>query len=232
MKDFNKYRARAAKRPFQFWLQPFLLLMIIVLLWRLLPFSALMYKPRVIQPLPAPHVFYVKLDPVFAAEVLRASMQAWRRIEFGGGSDAISFEAVEPFEPLGAPQLLEQGSVYPGKWSPGDVTPLAQSLPDLLAASDAVSLYSDNVIAGKDVRVFLSPSLEKAGFTIPEVYLSKLTGTGAACFYVETDDNGYVVHVLLLKSEIKSSVSIEQLLYRGVSAKAARGELQIMWRNP
>ena len=232
MTDLKKYRAKAAKKPLQFWLQPFVLLLLIALLWYLLPVSALMFKPRVIQPLPAPHVFYVKLDPAFATEVLRASMQAWRRTEFGGGGDAISFEEVEPFEPLGPPELLAQGSVYPGRWTPGDVTPLAQSLPDLLSTSDASSPYSSRIIEGKGVRVSLDSVLKKAGFEIPEIQLSNLTGIGFARFCIETDDNGSVVHVLAFDPEVKSATAIERLLYRGVSTKAVRGEVQVMWRNP
>ena len=232
MTNLGKYRARAAKKPLQFWLQPFLLLLIVVLLWRQLPVSAVMYKTRLVQPLPSAHVFYVNLDPAFATEVLRASMQAWRRTEFGGGGDAISFEEVEAFEPLGPPQLLEQGSVYPGKWTPGDVTPLAQTLPELLYRSDTESLYPSNFMVQKGARVFLDPVLKKAGFIFPKVALSQLPGTGSARFSVETGDDGCVVHVLTLDPDVKSAASVERLLYRGVSKKAVRGEVQVMWRNP
>lgn len=232
MTDIQKYRAKAAKKPLQFWLQPFVLLLFIVLLWRLLPFSALMYKPRVMQPLPAPHVFYVNLDSVFASEVLRTSMQTWRRTEFGGGGDAISFEEIDPFEPLGPPQLLEQGSVYPGRWTPGDVTPLAQSLPDLLYTSRRATLFPFDVVEEKGLRVSLSPALKKAEFDFPEKELADLKGSGSARYCIETDAKGSVVHVLSLNPEIETSVLIERLLYRGNSKDAVRGELQIMWRKP
>lgn len=232
MTDIQKYRAKSAKKPLQFWLQPFLLLLLIVVLWHLLPFSALIYKPRIMQPLPAPHVFYVKLDPVFASDVLRVSMQTWRRTELGGGGDAISFEEVDPYEPLGAPQLLEQGSVYPGRWAPDDVTPLAQSLPDLLYTSKTATLYPTDVAAEKGVRFSLSPALKKAGFKCTEIKLANLKGAGSARFFVETDDTGSVAHVLLLTPEVESAVAVEHLLYRGSAKKAVRGELQIMWRNP
>lgn len=231
MTDSAKYRAKAAKKPLQFWLQPFMLLLLIILLWRLLPVAAVLYKPRVIQPLSTPHVSYVKLDAAYASEVLRSSMQAWRRIDFGSEGDAISFEAVEPFEPLGDPRLLEQGSVYPGRWTPDDVTPLALRLPSLLYRSDATSLYASEINEALGVRIIYSPSLRAAEFEIPEIQLSKFSGSGSARFYVETDEKGAVAHVLVLDPDVKSAFFVERALYQGSAAQAVRGELEVMWRN-
>jgi hypothetical protein len=232
MSELRIYRAKAARRPLQFWLQPFLLLLLIALLWHLLPVSALLFKPRLVQPLPDPHVFYVKLNPAYAAEVLRASMQAWHR-SGGGSGDNISLDAVEPFVPLGAPALLEQGSVYPGRWSPGDVTPLAQALPDLFCASGITTRFPFEPGSRKlqGVKIECDPALAEADFSFPEEEILKIPGSGSCRFFVETDDDGTVVHLLVLDGWGENSAKIGRMLDRGSSRGAARGELRVMWRN-
>lgn len=233
MSELRIYRAKAARRPLHFWLQPFLLLLLILLLWHLLPVSALLFKPRLVQPLPDPHVFYVKLNPAYASEVLRASMQAWRR-SGGGSGDNISLGAIEPFVPLGAPALLEQGSVYPGHWAPEDVTPLAQALPDLICTSENTTRYVFKTGSQKltGVNIESDSALKKAGFTFPEKEIYKIPGSGSCRFYIETGDDGAVVHLLVMDGGVEGSAAIERVLAKGSTKGAARGEVRVMWRNP
>jgi len=230
------YITKSTKRPLQFWAQPLVLLLVSILLCKLLPLSAVFYKSRNIQPLPAARVSYVKLDPDYAMEVLRASMQTWRSSILSGSTlHGMSMDDVELSVPLGAPLLLKQGSLYPGKWVPGVITPLAQSLPDLLCVtvpaiqdriSDGVKPKSSGVIVRND------SGLRKAGFVFPSELLQKLAGSGRCRYYVECAEDGSVVHILLLESTLENSSVVERALQLGRSKVATEGQVEIMWRNP
>ena len=230
------YIAKSTKRPLQFWAQPLVLLLVSLLLCKLMPLSAGFYKSRTLQALPAARVSYVKLDPDYAMEVLRASMQTWRSSVLSGSSlHGMSIDDVELSVPLGAPRLLKQGRLYPGKWVLGVITPLAQSLPDILCVtvpviqnriSDGVKLKSSGVIVRND------SGLKKAGFVFPLESLQKLAGSGRCRYYVECAEDGSVVHVLLLESTMKSSFVVERALQLGRSKVATEGQVEIMWRNP
>ncbi|MFO7936324.1 MAG: hypothetical protein R6V06_01800 [Kiritimatiellia bacterium] len=231
MSDIQRYKAKAAGKPLQFWMQPFLLLLLIGLLWRMLPVPALLFDSRVVRPLPFSHVSYVRLEPAFASEVMRMSMQSLRRTESYGGN-VISFEAVEPYEAPGPPEFMEEGSFYPGKWSPDDVTPLAQGLPDLLCVSPPPSLYRESSPLAEGFRMRIAPTLRKAGFAMPDINTEQLPGTGTVRFFVETDEKGSVVHVILLDPNVEGAYFLERMLYQGTSLKPASGEITFMWRNP
>jgi hypothetical protein len=231
MNATRTYRPRAAKKPFQFWLQPFLLLLVVILLWRLMPLSALLYASRVVPPLPDAHVFYVTLDPEYAAEALRASMQAWRRAAVGGEND-ITLVEIDSFMPLGAPAFLRRGRRYPGRWAPCQITPLAQALPDLLCTEAPAFEYGgvppeEN---SRGVRTVLDPALERAGFRFPWKRLSALAGSGRCRAYVETGGEGSVVHVLILEGAGANAAVIERALALGDAGEAVAGEVLVMWR--
>lgn len=236
MTESRAYKAKPARRALRYWLQPFVLLFLVFLLCRLLPVSALLYESREIRPLPGARAFYVSIDPDYAMEILRASMQTWRRSRpEGEGSDNMSMEAVELSEPLGPPAFLKQGSLYPGVWTPTVITPLAQSLPSLLHTSDIVSRY-DNRAALKrpqsGVYAVADAALQGVQFTVPTATLSALPGVGRCRFYVETAADGSVAHVLRLESSIKDVTAVERALYLGQAQGPAQGEVEIRWRNP
>jgi len=236
MTEIKPYRAKPARGPLQFWWQPFVMLLLVLMLCRLLPVSAVLYKSRVVQPLPAAHVFYVNLDPDYALEILRISMQTWRRSNLGGsGSDGMSMDVVELSVPLDAPEFLEQGSRYPGTWTPGVVTPLAQSLPDLLCATAPFDRYGNlTAVRSKQTgfHAVLDPALIKARFSLPEKELSDFKGSGHCRFYVETLEDGSVEHVLCLSSSFKEVNAVERAMHLGRAKGAVRGEVELWWRNP
>jgi len=215
--------------------QPFVLLFLVLLLCRLLPVSAVLYESRELQPLPAARVFYVNIDPDYAMEILRATMQTWRRSKpEGEGSDSMSMEVVELSEPLGPPAFLKQGALYPGVWTPRAITPLAQSLPELLHASDIVSRYSNPATPNppqSGVHSMLDAALQKVQFTLVAV-LPTLHGVGRCRFYIETAVDGSVVHVLRLDSSVKDITAFERALYLARAQEQAQGEIEIWWRNP
>lgn len=230
------YIAKSNKRPLQFWAQPLVLLFVSLALCKLVPISSGFYRSRNIQPLPAARVAYVTLDPDYAMEVLRASMQTWRSSVLSGiASHGMSMDDVELSVPLKQPLLLKQGRIYPGKWVPGVITPLAQSLPDLLCVSvqPTPGRISDGIKTKLDgVRVKSDSGLRQAEFTFPLKSLQKLPGSGRCSYYIECVDDGTVAHVLLLESTLESSAVVERALQLGRSKVATEGHVEIMWRNP
>ncbi|MDA3925450.1 MAG: hypothetical protein PF904_12200 [Kiritimatiellae bacterium] len=229
------YRAKPARRPVQYWLQPFVLILMILLLWHLLPITAVLFKPRVVQPLPAPHVFYVNLDPDYAMEILRASMQTWRSFKLGDSeSDGMAMDDVELSMPINSPEFLEQGSIYPGKWIPGVVTPMAQLLPDLLCPTPPYKRKSLSESAKKQTGFHseLDAALRSAQLILPLDSFSAVKGSGRCRFYIETLQDGSVAHVLCLSSSVDDISALERALYLGRAKTSAQGEVEFWWRNP
>ena len=211
------------------------MLFLVALLWKRLPFEALLFESRVVQPLPGAHVSYVLLDPAYAAEIISASMQAWKMSAFGGVTDNdITLEGINPYEPLGAARFLEQGKIYPGSWSPGDISPLAQALPDLVYSRGESGNYNEKPadVPGQGVRSTMDGVLEEAGFRFPVKQLASLKGSGTCRALVETGEDGSVCHVLILEAVDKASAAeIERALYRGNAGRAVSGEIRLVWRS-
>ncbi len=235
MTEIKSYRARPARRALQYWLQPFALLFFILLLGRLLPVSAVLYESREVQPLPAAQVAYVSIEPDYGMEILRSSMQTWRRSNLGGdGPDGMSMEEVDLADPLSPPLFLEQGALYPGVWTPGVITPLAQSLPALLYATETENRYGNlAAIRQKQTGIHsaVDAPLRTAQFALPPAGLPEMPGAGRCRFYVETLEDGSVAHVLCLNSSVKDVAALERMLYLGRSQGAVQGEIEIWWRS-
>jgi hypothetical protein len=232
----EQYSARAARKPLHFWFQPFALLLLIAVLWYLLPSSALLFKTRIVQPLPDARVSYVKIDSVFATEILRVSMQAWRRSAFGDGStdNGIIMSVIEPYVPLGPPVFLSRSCGYSANWVPSEVQPLQRKLPDLLCTFNrAESIYQMPSLSGSQgVRIVLDQNLEDAAFKFVGMQLSDLRKSGSCRVYVETEDDGSVAHVLILESSGQECpAEIERALSMGQADGAARGQIEISWRK-
>ena len=212
------------------------MLFLVLLLCRFISVSDILYKPRVVKPLSAAHVFYVNLDPDYAMEVLRASMQTWRSSNLGGGdSDGMSMDEVELSVPLKAPVFLAQGVLYPGEQTPGVITPLAQSLPALLCVTTSSNRH-DNFAAAthkhSGVHSVIDTALCKVHFVFPTQALDGLAGAGRTRFYIETLPDGSVAHVLCLDSSRKEISAVERALYMGQAQGEALGEIEIWWRKP
>jgi len=218
----------------QFWIQPFALLLLVVLLWSLLPASAVLFKVRLLPPLPDSHVRFVELDSQYASEIIRVSMQAWRRSAFGDATASdLGFGEIDPFVSLDAPVFLESSRHFPSRWQPGEVTPLAAKLPDLLYAAPSTSRFSEQSVLPKaqGLYVKMDATLESAGFQFPPKGLSKLSGAGSCRVYVECDDDGKVVHVVILQNNGATPADIERTLQLGGAVGSARGEILFMWRK-
>ena len=231
-KSVYRYRAKAARRPILFWWQAFLLLGVVILLWSQLPMSAVLYEARVFAPLPDARASYVLLDPAYALQALKRMRTSWTaegRPE-GKGDDEMQLEAVDLNDALPSPSFLEQGAVYPGRWQPAAVSPLPQPLPDLRIASAADA--SDVVRLRKatlGIRPSLDASLVAAGFKFPLPSGALPERTGSCRFYLETEVDGSVIHLLLLSPWGKSAAVFEQALLRGQAKGAVRGFVSFSW---
>jgi hypothetical protein len=232
----SRYKARPARRPFLFWWQVFLLLAVAVFMWSLLPLDAVLFEPRASHALPSPRAAYVVLDPNFAALAFKKSLTAWTSGGTGekstSGLDIGGFDFGETLPP---PSYLERGSRYPGVWRPADVAPLAPHLPDVRVPA-AGSPPSANVKAAapfQGVRTTLDRRLRAAAvaFAVPSDALA-VERTGHARFYVETDSDGSVAHVLLLSLRTPGAAVLEHLLLCGHAAAAADGVVEVDWTVP
>ena len=231
----QRYRAKAARRPILFWWQAFLLLGVAALLWSQLPVSALLYEVRVIPPLPEAHVSYVTLDPAYAAQVFTKTMMAWTLSDQGEKlASGMDLGTVELDSGIRPPEFLEQGARYPGSWQPAAVYPLAQRLPEVtvpLAVDASVFTRLPEVPHG--VRIELDQALTAAAFSFPVPKDDKVPVHNGHCrFYLETEADGAVVHLLLLTPRTESVAVFEQALLRGQARGSARGVVELFWKHP
>ena len=230
----QRYRAKAARRPILFWWQAFLLLGGILFLWSLLPIAAVLFEPRRVPPLPEPHAVYVTLDPAYAVQVFKKTMMAWT---LGGKGEKLSpgmdVGLTELEHTLQPPEFLDQGGHYPGVWQPSSVEPLKQRLPDM-----NVPLLGDAAVAiappapQQGVRVVLDQALSAAAFAFPVPNNHVQARNGQCRFYLETDADGTVLHLLLLSPRTDSVTVFEQALTRGRAHGAVRGFVDLYWNFP
>ena len=232
--SMQRYKARAARRPFLFWWQAFLLLAVMVFLWKQLPLDAVLFEARVIPPLPKAHAAYVVLDSKYASAVFKKSMTAWTS---GGTAEALALgtemggialdNAPQP------PEYLEQGKRYPGVWQPLAVSPLVTPLPDIAVPSAPDSLTDMRTgDTPQGVRVELDRALKAAAFSFPAADTLLTERAGHCRFYVETGKDGAVEHVLLFTPRTPGAGAVERMLLRGHASGATRGALDYYWMFP
>ena len=227
----QRYRAKAARRPFLFWWQAFFLLSLVILLWSQLPVTAVLYETRVFAPLPAARASYVVLTPAYAAQALARTRTSWTADGTQGKvASEIELGAVDLREELKPPSFLEQGARYPGVWLPAEVEPLPQPLPDIGVSSVPAAPAAVRWPAEpQGVRPVLDRALAAAAFTFPLPAGPLPERTGACRFYLETDADGSVAHLLLLSPWNGSATVLEQALARGRARGAVRGFVEFFW---
>ena len=230
----QRYKAKAARRPFLFWWQAFLLLAAMVFLWNQLPLTAIMFEARLTPSLSSAHAAYVILDSKYAAAAFKKSLTSWTSggtggqlapgMEIGGGDLG---NALQP------PAYLEQGERYPGVWRPLAVSPLPTHLSDVVLPSvpDAADDQKTNSFP-QGVHVEMSRILKKAAFAFPAKDVALSEREGHCRFFVETEEDGTVAHVLLLTPRTPDAAAFELMLFRGHASGVTRGELDIYWMLP
>ncbi len=227
----QRYRAKAARRPILFWWQAFLLLAAILFLWSLLPVAAVLFEARVVPPLSEPHAAYVTLDPAYAAQVFKKTMMAWTLGSTGEKlSPGMDVALAELDHALPPPEFLEQGARYPGVWQPSAVEPLAQRLPEMNVplAGDA-SASAAWPLPPQGVRAVLDQALSAAAFVFPVPKNHVPERSGHCRYYVETEADGTMAHMLLLSPRTEAVAVFEQALLRGRARGAARGFVDLYW---
>jgi len=217
-----------------FWWQSFALLALILFLWSRLPMAAVFFEPRAVPLLPAPHAAYVVLDAKFATAAFKKSLTTWMS---GGASERLALgmesAAIDFLDAPKAPEFLAQGKLYPGVWSPSAIVPLSDWLPDLAAPSSAETVSSlKNKVQPQGVRIELNPVLKEVAFSFPTSAETLTERAGHCRFYVETEKNGAVAHILLLSARTPGAAFFERMLFRGHASGAAGGMVDIMWSFP
>lgn len=228
-----RYKAKASHRPFLFWWQAFFLLSVTFFLWSQLPLTAVLFKARVLPPLPDAQTAYVVLDPQYAAHAFKKSLTAWTS---GGASERLSsgleIGGIDLGNARRPPEYLEQGRRYPGVWQPWAVAPLGVALPDVSVASAVASANVSTNLPRQGVRVELSKTLREASFTFPGLNKELSERMGHCRFYVETAADGAVVHLLLLTPRTPGAAAFELMLLRGHASGATRGSVDLDWMFP
>jgi hypothetical protein len=231
MTEARRYRSKAARGAVRFWWQAFALLGLTLLLWCQVPVSAVLHEPHTPAPLPAPRASYVALAPGEAAQALAGMRSSWATAESEGRThldmgmfDLMSAEA-------GPPAFLDRGARYPGVWRPAEVVPLEQQMPVIGVPSQALAAGRP-LVPQQGLNVAYSQSLAAAAFSFvpPDGVLPERRGE--CRFYLETDDDGAAVHVLLLSPASASSAVLGRALQRGRAESAARGVVSLMWSFP
>lgn len=229
------YRAKSASRPVRFWWQAFLLLVIMILLWRQLPLHAVLHEPRIFAPLPAPRFSYVVLSPEEAAEAMIRMRSSWASSAVAGHAsidlDLGMFDSQEERPPV----FLKQGTAYPGSWQPSKPLDIAQSWPRIdlqMPIAQPFNTVAPLPPTNDGITWQIGAKLRQANFTFqpPTEKLPELSGE--CCFEVECDDNGAVVNLLLLSSPSPSTPVFERAIVRGQATCAAIGRLKIFWQQP
>lgn len=231
MEHSQHYRAKAARRPILFWWQAFLLLGGILYLWSRLPVAAVLFEARVVPPLPEPRAAYVTLDPAYAAQVFKKTMMAWT---LGGKGDKLSpgldIAVTELDQTLQPPEFLAQGSRYPGVWLPSAVKPLAQRLPAMTVPSAVdTSAATGARFPPQGVRIMLDQALTAAAFSFPVPTNPVAERSGHCRYFLETEADGTVAHLLLLSPRTAAVSVFELALVRGAARGAARGVVELYW---
>ena len=226
-------RAEHLKRSrFRFWMPVLLMAAGMSLLWSMVPYALILKPPRASNPnRPArgPAAAYVELEPAYAAQAFKKIRSAWAS-DAQNGKLSLEMGLVDLERPLPEPWYLEEGSLYPGKWSPAPPQPLPQPPPPIIPPALPIpDVTFPPPVSG--VRHTLSADLKRAGFTFtpPELPLPEANGNGI--FEVETDETGRVIHLLLLTKRTPSLARIEQAIFRGTAQSAAIGQITCEWQN-
>ena len=227
----QRYRARAARRPVLFWWQAFFLLGVLILLWSQLPAAAVLYETRTLSPLPEARASYVTLDQAYAAQALKNMQSSWGVAGAEGKSTSdMELGAVDLTEVLQPPSFLEHGNRYPGVWQAAAVESLPQKLP--IVSVESVSGAPEETRLPEPphgIHPEIDASLEAVAFTFPLPAKPLPELTGSCRFYLETDTDGSVAHLLLLSQRTGSTAVFEQVLARGRARGSARGFVDLSW---
>jgi len=230
MSSTSRYHVRFKSRPILFWWQAVTLLMLFILLIGMLMLTVIRQPAMVAIPLPEPTAMYVTLAPDYAAQLFKRSLVAWMT----GRSTKqnipdLDLRALDFNSGLGAPDFLEQRTAFSDNHQPLEITTLPIPFAEISIAS-ASPAPTTPAPPQEGLFIETSPALVTAEFTFPTHELEAThEGSGGCRFYVETDTEGRVIHVLLRSRHSPETVPIERALMRGRAQGAVSGTVDIRW---
>jgi len=227
----DKKKIRLLSRPILFWWPTGVMFVIVGLLLYSIPFAAIRRQSLILAvPLPAPTASYVTLDPDTAMQRFRRSLATWMTGQAGTlNAPGLDLTALDFDNGLDAPAFLDQSAFFPGDWQPPDAAALPVALADISLPSATPAKIIP--LKPKDgIFIEASPALTAAGFTFPSDELKAMTErSGTCCFFVETDAEGNVAHVLLRSTPSPLTPPVERILSKGRANGAATGSVDIRW---
>ena len=232
----QRHLVKPTRRSSRFWWQPVIVLGLMALLWFQFASETWSYQTRAIPPPLEPRASYVVLTPADAAKALAGMRASWRVAEGDRDVDYLDMGMFEMSKEPAPPAFLEQGSHYPGVWQSDAVDPLPQPMPAITAAAssgaerDTLSARPLKPLSG--IVSTRSKSLTDAGFTFAPPTGSLPERAGECSFYLETDSNGAITHLLVISPASGSSIILERALGRGKAKTAAKGVVTFMWSFP
>jgi hypothetical protein len=84
-------------------------------------------------------------------------------------------------------------------------------------------------LAPQGIRAVLDSALAAAAFSFPVPTNRLPERSGHGLYYLETDADGLVAHVLLLSPRTEAMPVLERALSRGQARGAARGTVELLW---
>ncbi|NCB05909.1 MAG: hypothetical protein EOM69_10380 [Clostridia bacterium] len=214
-------------RPILYWWQFGLLAVFMTFLWLEVPFRAIFFVPETKPYRVTAQAAYVMIEPQYAQRIYQKTFAAWLShpghvIGLESAGTALDFA-------LGAPEYIEKSRVLSSTWQPAPVPqlpPLASAV-GLQRAGDAPARIASHP---EGYLVQMSAALRKVRLTVPhEAGASFQEHSGTCRFFVETDAQGALQHLLLLSAPSADSRIIERLLLRARAQGAARGTVEVSW---
>ena len=232
-RDFQK---KFKRRPILFWWQPFAALVIVALLFSNVPVSSIWRQTLTLAvPLSSPTAAYVTVDPDYAAQLSKHSLATWMTGQTQKPNrPGLDLGALDFDDKLGAPDFLEQGDVTQSSRPPMMLAALPVALAEIVIPPAAPAPKVVFPRKSQDgIFITASAALTAAAFTFPSEELKAMkTRLGESRFYVETDVEGNVAHVLLRSKPSPETMTVERALMRGRAQGAASGTLDIRWSLP
>ena len=233
MSSLSPYRPRSTYRPFLFWWQAVTLFAAFILLVGMLVGRVSRSSVSIIaMPLPEPTATYVTLAPDYAAQLFKRSLTTWMTGRDGKQNiSELDLRVLDFDNGLPAPAFLEQRTVLPDSLQPVAAATLPVTFAEIPVPSAAPAKATPPPQRAKEgLFIEVPPALVAAGFTFPSNELKAMKERSGECrFYVETDAEGNVAHVLLRSKPSPETVTIEHSLMRGRAHGAANGTVDIRW---
>lgn len=221
-------RQTVVARSAVFWWQGGLLAIGILLIWSQMPWSIVRHGLPPLERLSVkPRAAFVQVDPAFARAQYKKLFSAWFASPFGLSATGLDLGGITMDLGLKAPSFLGRGRTCP-RYAPelGGEAPAPE-----LAEVELPGVRADEAAPQPrtpGMRVFLSPELSAVRFRVPVGEDARpAIADGCYRFFVETDSEGRVAHLLLLTEPSGGAAEVERVVERSRASGSARGLLVV-----